>query len=162
MPLPDIDNLTPDELRALTDEDLQALLGEVYAEVQRRQTLVTAESDARDAAERYERAVTDDEALEWAEGMVIGPGQRVIEDGDEYRNVSGAWLSVPPSAYRMGYQLTTPPDPDADDVAPFAAGEAVEVGDRRSYDGVVYVVLQAHTTQADWTPPAVPALWAVA
>ncbi len=27
--------------------------------------------------------------------------------------------------------------------------------------GVEYVCLRAHTTQADWTPPATPALWQV-
>lgn len=40
-------------------------------------------------------------------------------------------------------------------------GEEIEyaVGDRRQYDGLLYRCVQAHTSQADWTPPAVPALW---
>lgn len=38
-------------------------------------------------------------------------------------------------------------------------GEALKVGDRRAYDKVLYEVIQAHTTQADWTPPSVPALF---
>lgn len=33
------------------------------------------------------------------------------------------------------------------------------VGDRRQYDGLLYRCVQAHTSQADWTPPDVPALW---
>lgn len=33
------------------------------------------------------------------------------------------------------------------------------VGDRRQYDGLLYRCVQAHHSQADWTPPAVPALW---
>ena len=33
------------------------------------------------------------------------------------------------------------------------------VGDRRQYDGLLYRCVQAHTSQADWMPPAVPALW---
>ena len=32
------------------------------------------------------------------------------------------------------------------------------VGDRRKYEGLLYRCVQAHTSQADWTPPAVPAL----
>lgn len=28
------------------------------------------------------------------------------------------------------------------------------------FDGNLWRVVQAHTTQADWTPPSVPALWA--
>ena len=37
--------------------------------------------------------------------------------------------------------------------------ESVEVGDIRKYDGKLYRVIQAHTTQADWKPDSVPALW---
>lgn len=37
--------------------------------------------------------------------------------------------------------------------------ETVGVGDIRIYDGAEYECLQAHVTQSDWTPPAVPALW---
>lgn len=33
------------------------------------------------------------------------------------------------------------------------------VGDRRQYDGLLYRCVQAHTSQPDWIPPAVPALW---
>ena len=36
---------------------------------------------------------------------------------------------------------------------------AYAIGDRRQYDGLLYRCVQAHTSQADWTPPAVPALW---
>ena len=36
---------------------------------------------------------------------------------------------------------------------------AYEVGDRRQYDELLYRRVQAHTSQADWTPPQVPALW---
>ena len=44
---------------------------------------------------------------------------------------------------------------------PWKPGEAVEVGDRRYYAPRLYKVVQAHTTQADWTPDVTPALWAV-
>ena len=38
-------------------------------------------------------------------------------------------------------------------------GVTYSVGDRRQYDGLLYRCVQAHTSQADWTPPAVHALW---
>lgn len=38
-------------------------------------------------------------------------------------------------------------------------GAAYAVGDRRQYDGFLYRCVQAHTSQADWAPPQVPALW---
>lgn len=41
----------------------------------------------------------------------------------------------------------------------WATGEPVSVGAVRLFDGSLYRCVQAHTTQADWTPPAVPALW---
>lgn len=44
---------------------------------------------------------------------------------------------------------------------PWTVGEAVGVGDRRYYATRLYKVVQAHTTQADWTPDVTPALWAV-
>lgn len=39
------------------------------------------------------------------------------------------------------------------------SGIAYAIGDRRQYDGLLYRCVQAHTSQDDWTPPAVPALW---
>jgi hypothetical protein len=39
------------------------------------------------------------------------------------------------------------------------ANEPVMVGMVRTYNGRQYKCLQAHTTQTDWMPPAVPALW---
>ena len=39
------------------------------------------------------------------------------------------------------------------------SGVLYAVGDRRQYDGLLYRCIQTHTSQADWMPPAVPALW---
>lgn len=38
---------------------------------------------------------------------------------------------------------------------------AVSTDDRYQYDGKLYKCVQAHTTQADWTPDVTPALWVV-
>ena len=45
----------------------------------------------------------------------------------------------------------------------WAAGLAVKAGDRLYYPGTerLYKVVSDHTTQADWTPDAVPALYTV-
>lgn len=42
---------------------------------------------------------------------------------------------------------------------PWTVGETVQAGDRRYYKGKWYICVQGHTTQADWTPDLVPALW---
>ena len=39
-------------------------------------------------------------------------------------------------------------------------GIAYEVGKRIMYNGVLYKVIQAHTSQAEWTPTAAPSLFA--
>ena len=41
----------------------------------------------------------------------------------------------------------------------WAEGISVSVGDRYQFNGKLYKCVQAHTTQADWTPDKTPALW---
>lgn len=43
----------------------------------------------------------------------------------------------------------------------WAVGKEYAVGDRVQHDGTLYKCVQAHTSQADWTPDATPALWVV-
>ena len=43
----------------------------------------------------------------------------------------------------------------------WSEGIAVKVNERYQYNGRLYKVVQAHTTQSDWTPDITPALWAV-
>lgn len=38
---------------------------------------------------------------------------------------------------------------------------AVKVHEKRLYKGILYRCVQAHTTQADWTPDLTPAMWVV-
>lgn len=42
----------------------------------------------------------------------------------------------------------------------WVVGETVAIGDQRTFEGITYEVIQAHTTQVGWEPPNVPALWA--
>jgi len=62
-------------------------------------------------------------------------------------------------------RLDTLPDATVAEVAPlfddWQPGQQVEVGDVREWDGTLVKCIQAHTTQADWTPPATPSLWVV-
>lgn len=94
------------------------------------------------------------------------PDSGWLEAGNIYQ-YEGAAVIVRQSHYRTIY---TPADTPAlfivyreaaDTVLDWVAGEQVQVGTRRVYDGVTYECLQAHVTQEDWTPPAVPALWRV-
>ena len=55
------------------------------------------------------------------------------------------------------------PDEEAETVTAlfpdWETSKAYAVGDRVKYDELLYRCVQAHTSQADWTPDAVPALW---
>jgi chitinase len=52
-----------------------------------------------------------------------------------------------------------PPPPPPPGGTTWAPGVHYNVGATVTYQGVGYRCLQAHTSQPDWTPPAVPALW---
>lgn len=41
----------------------------------------------------------------------------------------------------------------------WVSGTNYSTDERIEYDGTLYRCVQAHTSQADWTPPATPALW---
>lgn len=43
----------------------------------------------------------------------------------------------------------------------WSAGIAVSEGQRYQYNDRLYKVVQAHTTQADWTPDITPSMWTV-
>lgn len=44
---------------------------------------------------------------------------------------------------------------------PFEVGVVYKVGDKVQYNGVVYEIVQEHTSQLDWLPNVVPALFKV-
>ncbi len=101
-------------------------------------------------------------------GGVVPAGGLVLDGGVVYRNVSGVPLTTAPSGFpppvTAWAHLWAPVlDPTPPPTAPaWAEGVAYKVGDRVTYSGTVYQCAQAHTSQAGWTPPAVPALWTVA
>jgi hypothetical protein len=55
------------------------------------------------------------------------------------------------------------PDEEAETVTAlfpdWEVGRAYAIGDRVKYNELLYRCGQAHTSQADWTPDATPALW---
>lgn len=55
------------------------------------------------------------------------------------------------------------PDEEAETVTAlfpdWETSKAYAVGDRVKYGELLYRCVQAHTSQADWTPDVVPALW---
>ena len=76
----------------------------------------------------------------------------------------GKWLNgareVRAAMDAAGAQLDDAAALDAMAIYPaWEIGKAYAVNDRRRYGANLYKCVQAHTSQADWTPDATPALW---
>ena len=93
-------------------------------------------------------------------------GDQVTYDGAVWRSLIDGNVWSPDelmhSWFRVGSiaegEEPAPEEPDTG-AAAWAPGLPLEVGDRVKYNGVVYVVQQAHTTQAGWEPTNLPALF---
>ena len=102
-------------------------------------------------------------------GGVWPAGGLLLDGGKVWRNITTVPLTTAPSGFpgntsqwhRLFVEVTViPPAPTAP--AWSGASVAYKVGDLVTYSGTVYRCLQAHTSQAGWTPTAVASLWAVA
>lgn len=159
---------TQKDVEALSYEDLFNLYHLVKAELEKKRLVREAEMQLKDLTERYKAAVSDDPAKKldsMAKGETVGPGQKLIIDGVEWTNSSGAFLSphtAGPAQYPQGWQRTGASAPDPKAAPLWAANTAYKVGDEVNYAGKIFKCIQAHKSQPDWTPPVVPALWAVA
>ncbi|WP_312098972.1 carbohydrate-binding protein [Corynebacterium dentalis] len=65
------------------------------------------------------------------------------------------WTDITPATTPTG----TAPDGTQANPYPFKAGLNLTVGQYVTYNGSTYKVIQAHTTQDGWNPPAVPSLF---
>lgn len=97
-------------------------------------------------------------------------GYRYVPEGQTWTRSDGVafkgLMVAPAKAYdriMVDVAISYLDDDEAESVAilfeDWQSGVAYAVGDRRKYDGLLYRCVQAHTSQADWTPPVVPALW---
>lgn len=152
-----------------TDDDLDALRIAVLTEQERRVTIASTPAQSAALADAYAAAIADQPADDWdtitASTDRVGPGQRVILDGIEYRNRSGAWLPITagPAQDPSGIwweRVTKPtPGPTAE---PWSATATYVVGARCTKDGRVWECLVAHgpERQGTWAPgPATPTVW---
>ena len=83
---------------------------------------------------------------------------QVTYGGFTWKSLIAANVWVPGAVGSENLWLNlTPPPPNSN----WAVGVAYKIGDKVLYvpNGLNYQCLQAHTSIATWTPPAVPALW---
>lgn len=92
-------------------------------------------------------------------------GDRVTFNGAIWRSLMDANVWSPDELMRAWFREGpvaegAEPEPEPEpDVPAWAPGLTLQVGDRVEYEGTVYSVRQAHTTQAGWEPQNLPALF---
>ena len=96
--------------------------------------------------------------LDWIAGEPVEIGIHRMYGGTEYvclqKHVTQSdW--TPPAVPAL-WRVYTPTPPSE---SPWAYPIAYKIGDIVTYTGNRYQCLQAHTSQAGWTPSIVPALW---
>lgn len=94
--------------------------------------------------------------LDWIAGEQVSVGALRIYNGTTYRCLQAHVTQVdwtPPAAPALWAVYIAPVG------MAWTVGTAYSVGDLVTYNGATYKCLQAHTSQAGWTPSAVPALW---
>lgn len=153
------------DLDTLSDAELGELDKKVEAELQRRYTVATAPQQVAAINEQVYAARGGD-GRPWARPTgahdAYPLGAVVALDGTQYRSLIAAnvWS---PADYPAGWEKLTSDEvtePEPQPTAPtWKPDETVKVGDRRTHQGATYVCVQAHTTQAGWTPDVVAALW---
>lgn len=157
-----------EDVAAYSYDELFELYHRVKAELDRKRLVREAEMQLKDLTERYKSAISDVPAKDikdLPQGSAIGPGGKLIIDGVEWTNSSGAFLSphtAGPSQYPQGWQRTGASAPNPATVPLWKIDTHYNVGDEVNFAGKVFKCLQAHKSQSDWTPPVVPALWATA
>jgi LmbE family N-acetylglucosaminyl deacetylase len=146
-------------------------------EVEAQQSIIAAANEARSqgllrALEVVAKQVIDVETLDDTDEQAISalypwwvPGVSLaVNDIVAYQSV--LWRCIQAHTTQSDWAPEAVPalfvrvrEPQGNTPLQWVAGEQVAVNDVRVYQGVSYRVIQAHTTQAGWEPPNVPALW---
>ncbi|MCB9172339.1 MAG: hypothetical protein H6637_05385 [Ardenticatenales bacterium] len=91
----------------------------------------------------------------YAVGAIISYGDSLYKCRQAHTAAAANWTPPDVPALWLRYRK------NADQELEWVAGEPVDVGTPRAYNGGRYSAIQAHVTQAGWEPPNVPALWSV-
>jgi hypothetical protein len=92
----------------------------------------------------------------WAAGQAVTAGTYRAYQGKTYRAIQGHTTQAgwePPNVPALWHLVENP------GIAAWLAGVAYALPATRTYAGRAYELLQPHTSQVGWEPPAVPALW---
>lgn len=146
-----------------TDADLESLRVALTTEQERRRIIRDAPALTDQIATQVLNATGRTKGLAWRQPQ---GGHDAYPQGWEVVHKGNKWTSnIPGNAYEPGVGTTwTKGEAATPAAAPAAAAwdgnaKAYAKGDRVSYKGKTYVVIQAHTSQAGWTPDVVASLY---
>lgn len=135
--------------------------GEIYGYngglVKCRQSHYRTEHDPEDVPALWSVYRPEGGVLEWVANEPVTVGTRRTYDGVLYECIQSHTTQTdwqPDRTPALWRELITAPQTGA-----WAVGVSYKIGDRVIYNGATYECIQAHTSQAGWTPAAVPALW---
>lgn len=153
-------------MQGLSDLELSDLYQNVMVEFARRDALRASQEAAVKAAQDFAEAVRDEPAkdvLKMDLAATAGPGERVLVDGVEWKNVSGQWLSPhtqgPKDFWRGWMKCDSSGKVIVGEHKPWAAGMHIGEGDQCQHVGRVWRCLQEHDSSNDLAPDKAPALW---
>lgn len=174
MTLEDID------LTGAETAELLALSRRIEQEYSRRRVLEEAPAEAEELSKKYREANGETIITAPTDGTIpegvpayrqptgahdaYGKDELTAQEGKTYRSKIPANVWQPklhPELWEEVSAKDVPPQPATPVTDAWAAGKAYKVGDRLTYKGKTYRIVQAHTSAAHWTPDAVPALYAV-
>jgi hypothetical protein len=105
------------------------------------------------------KTINEDNSTIWE--YIIVP--KTTEQFNDMADIKDTELDQTVIKSLLRQQITEVADEDLDTYASlfpvFKVGESIKLGDKRQYEDKVWKAIQAHVTQIDWLPPAVPALW---
>lgn len=108
--------------------------------------------------------VTEDNRPEWGESLDLAlaqAGQAALLFEIDESDPDAAALASKGKAGKVTTSIKGVASGASEGAPAWASGMALSVGDFVVHSGTTYMCIQAHQTQADWTPDVVPALFLV-
>lgn len=151
--------MTPEQLRTLTDEDLDTLRIDVLAEQERRARLETTPNTIEQLNRDYLDAEGTQPGQPWRQPT---GAHNAYPEGWTVEHNNKTWISLTPAnTWEPGIsgwrEVTEEGDAPAEWVRPSGAHDAYQPGDRVTFEGAVYESI--HPTANTWSPTEYPAAW---
>jgi len=151
----------------MTDAEVEAVINDAEAELARRRTITSAETQLTEVLTAYQAAAGILDGTPWREPQgyldAVPPGGTRVFEGDLYKVIADQPVTHSPAAAPEAWELVAenvdPSEPDPDDYPEWEVGMDLEAGDVVSRHGDLYETTTAHRTQPGWEPEIGGYLW---